>query len=118
MSDQLLATFNEAVREDIPDVSIGDNVAVYVTVNAGQKNERVQMVRGLVIAKGGQGNSEHFTVRRIAPGGIGVELTYMTRSPRIKDIKIQRHAHVARAKLYYMRDRMGKSARLKERRVN
>ena len=75
------------------------------------------MIRGLIIAKGGQGNSESFTVRRVAPGGIGVELTYATRSPRIQEIKVQRGAHVRRAKLYYMRERAGKSARLREKRI-
>ncbi len=116
MSDVLMKAFDAPTREDLPEIRIGDSVTVYVKVNVGQKNERVQMVRGLVIAKGGYNNNEHFTVRRIAPGGIGVELTYLVRSPRIESIKVQRHAHVRRAKLYYMRGRTGKSARLKEKR--
>ncbi len=116
MSDLLLQTFDAPAREDLPRISIGDSVTVYVKVNVGAKNERVQMVRGLVIANGGHSNNEWFTVRRIAPGGIGVELTYLLRSPRIQSIKVQRHAHVRRAKLYYMRSRMGKSMRLREKR--
>ena len=116
MSDLLLQAFDEEVKESLPDVNIGDSVIVYAKVNVGQKNERTQMVRGLVIAKGGHSNNEHFTVRRIAPGGIGVELTYLLRSPRIESITVQRHAHVRRAKLYYMRDLTGKSARLREKR--
>lgn len=116
MSDLLLKAFDTPINEDIPAVSIGDSVTVYYKVNVGQKNERTQMVRGLVIAKSGSGNNESFTVRRIAPGGVGVELTLLRRSPRIERIKIQRHAHVRRAKLYYMRERTGKSARLREKR--
>ena len=117
MSDLLLKTFDAPARDDLPRLRIGDSVIVYVKVNVGQKNERTQMVRGLIIAKGGKDdNNEWFTVRRIAPGGVGVELTYRTRSPRIVEIKVQRHAHVRRAKLYYMRDRTGKSARLREKR--
>ena len=117
MSDVLLKAFDNDKREDLPTLRIGDNVTVYVKVNVGQKNERTQMVRGRIIAKGGSANNEHFTVRRIAPGGIGVELTYLTRSPRIESIKIQSHAHVRRSKLYYMRERTGKSARLREKRL-
>lgn len=116
MSDLLLKTFDADAREDLPPLRAGDNVTVYVKVNVGQKNQRTQMVRGLIIAKGGSDNNEWFTVRRIAPGGIGVELTYRLRSPRIEEIKVQRHAHIRRAKLYYMRERTGKSARLREKR--
>jgi large subunit ribosomal protein L19 len=116
MSDLLLSTFDAPKRDDLPELRSGDSVTVYVKVNVGQKNERTQMVRGLVIAHGGANNNEWFTVRRIAPGGIGVELTYLLRSPRITEIKVQRHSHVRRAKLYYMRERTGKSARLREKR--
>ncbi len=116
MSDQLLRTFDAPVREDLPELKPGDSVTVYVKVNVGQKNERIQMVRGLIIAMGGHDNNAWFTVRRIAPGGIGVEITYRIRSPRIESIEVQRHSHVRRSKLYYMRDRTGKSTRLKEKR--
>ena len=116
MSDVLLQAFDAPARDDLPRLRTGDSVTVYVKVNVGKKNERVQMVRGLIIASGGHSNNEWFTVRRIAPGGIGVELTYLLRSPRIQEIKVQRHAHVRRAKLYYMRERTGKSARLREKR--
>lgn len=116
MSDLLLQAFDVEPTKGLPEVSIGDSVTVYVKVNVGARNERVQMVRGLVIADGGGGANKYFTVRRIAPGGIGVELTFLYSSPRIQEIKIQRHAHVRRAKLYYMRDRTGKSARLREKR--
>ena len=116
MSDLLIQAFDAPKRDDLPQLSVGDSVTVYAKVNVGKKNERTQMVRGLVIANGGSANNEWFTVRRIAPGGIGVELTYLLRSPRIESIKVQRHAHVRRAKLYYMRERTGKSARLREKR--
>lgn len=117
MSDLLLKAFDPPVREDLPEIEIGDSVTVYVKVNVGEKNERVQMVRGMIISIAGEGVHRSFTVRRIAPGGIGVELTYLLRSPRIESIKINRRARVRRAKLYYMRDRTGKAARLRERRT-
>lgn len=116
MSDLLLKAFEAPLNENLPEVNIGDSVTVYYKVNVGQKNERTQMVRGLVIAKSGSGNTESFTVRRIAPGGIGVELTFLRRSPRIEDLKVQRGSHVRRAKLYFMRNRTGKAARLREKR--
>ena len=117
MSDLLLKAFDAEKRTDLPEIHVGDSVTVYVKVNVGQKNERIQMIRGLIIAKSGIGNSENFTVRRIAPGGIGVELTFAIRSPRIQEIKVQRGSHIRRAKLYFMRERAGKSARLREKRI-
>ena len=116
MSDLLLKTFDNEDRDDLPQLHIGDSVTVYVKVNVGEKNERTQMIRGLVIAMGGEGNNKHFTVRRIASHGIGVERTFLLRSPRVEKIEVLRHAKVRRAQLYYMRDRRGKAARLKERR--
>jgi large subunit ribosomal protein L19 len=116
MSDLLLKTFDSPINESLPEVNIGDSVTVYYRINVGQKNARTQMVRGLVIAKSGSGNAETFTVRRIAPGGVGVELTLPRRSPRIESIQVQRGSHVRRAKLYYMRGRTGKAARLREKR--
>lgn len=118
MSDQLLKAFDAPVNEKLPRLRVGDSVTVYVKVNVGDKNERTQMIRGMIIRMGGSGNNEHFTVRRIAPGGIGVELTYLLRSPRIERVDVQRHAHVRRAKLYFMRNRRGKSARLREKRYD
>jgi large subunit ribosomal protein L19 len=118
MSDLLLQAFDAPVNENLPRLRVGDSVTVYVRVNAGEKNERTQMIRGLIIRMGGGSNNESFTVRRIAPGGIGVELTFLARSPRIERIEVQRHAHVRRAKLYFMRERSGKSARLREKRYD
>ena len=114
MSNLLLQAFDAPVRPEIQQVNVGDSVTLFYKVNVGTKNERAQMVRGLVIAKGGRGNNAFITIRRIAPGGVGVELTYRANSPRIENVEIQRSGKVRRAKLYYMRGRTGKSARLRE----
>ena len=117
MSDLLLKAFDNPARENFPDISVGDSVTVYVQINVGERNERVQMVRGTVIRLRGSGNNKSFTVRRIAVNGIGVERTFLFRSPRIERIEVQRKAHVRRAQLYYLRKLTGKSARLKEKRT-
>lgn len=117
MSDLLLNSFETPKNDKIPQLRPGDSATVYVKINVGMKNERTQMVRGMILRKGGAGNNETFTLRRIAPGAIGVEITYLVRSPLIQRIEIQRHAYVRRAKLYYMRDLRGKAARLRERRI-
>jgi len=90
---------------------------VYVRINVGSRNERVQLVRGTVIRLRNSGNNRNFTVRRIASNGIGVERTFLLRSPRIEKIDVNRHAYVRRAQLYYLRERTGKSARLREKRI-
>jgi large subunit ribosomal protein L19 len=117
MSDLLLKAFDNEKTENMPEVNVGDNVTVHLRINVGERNERVQLVRGVVIRKRGSGNNKNFTVRRIASNGIGVERTFLTNSPRIEGIEIHRHAHVRRAQLYYLRERTGKSARLREKRV-
>lgn len=116
MSDLLLKAFDNPVNENVPEtLSVGDSVTVYVRVVEGRR-ERVQMIRGLVIRIQGKGINRNFTVRRVASNGVGVELTYLLRSPRIEKIEIHRSGHVRRSKLYYMRNRTGKSARLREKR--
>jgi large subunit ribosomal protein L19 len=117
MSDLLLKTFDNETREEFPDIQVGDSVTVYVQINVGERNERVQMVRGTIIRLRGSGNNCSFTVRRIASNGIGVERTFLLNSPRIERIEVHRRAHVRRAQLYYLRNRTGKSARLKEKRA-
>ncbi len=102
-------------RPDHPDVQVGDTVRVYIRIVEGN-TERVQPFQGTVIRERGKGNSRNFTVRRIATHGVGVERTFLFRSPRIERIDILRRAKVRRAQLYYLRERRGKSARLKERR--
>ncbi len=100
------------LRSDIPDFSIGDTVKVYVKIKEGDK-ERVQMFQGTVIARDGGSAQETFTVRRISHG-IGVERVFPVHSPYIEKIEVVSSAHVRRAKLYYLRDLVGKKARLKE----
>lgn len=116
MSDLLLKAFDSEPKESLPDVHAGDSVTVHVRINVGERNERVQVVRGTVIRIRNSGNNRNFTVRRIASNGIGVERTFLLNSPRIEKIDIHRHAHVRRANLYFLRDRRGKSARLREKR--
>ncbi len=115
MSDQLLKAFDTPVNENIPEVRIGDDVTVHLRIVEGNR-ERIQLVRGSVIRMQGSGNQKSFTVRRIASNGIGVERSFLLRSPLIEKIEVHRHAHVRRAKLYYLRERTGKAARLREKR--
>lgn len=105
----------EAEDRGHPDLRPGDTVKVHVRIIEGER-ERVQVFQGVVIRLRGGGNESNFTVRRVASHGIGVERTFLLRSPRIEKIEIMRRAKVRRAQLYYLRDRRGKSARLKEKR--
>ena len=105
----------QAPAPDRPAVEVGDTVRVYVRIIEGSR-ERVQPFQGVVIRARKGGNNANYTVRRIASNGVGVERTFLVNSPRIEKIDILRRAKVRRAQLYYLRDRRGKSARLKERR--
>jgi len=116
MSDLLLKTFDTEDREDLPVVGVGDSVTVHLRINVGERNERTQIVRGTVIRSRRSGNNKNFTVRRIASNGIGVERTFLYNSPRIEKIDIHRHAYTRQANLYFLRERTGKSARLREKR--
>lgn len=98
-----------------PAIESGDTVKVHVRIVEGAR-ERVQVFQGIVIRARKGGNEANFTVRRIASHGVGVERTFLLRSPRVEKVEILRRAKVRRAQLYYLRDRRGKSARLKERR--
>ncbi len=98
-----------------PEIQAGDTVKVHVRIVEGNR-ERVQVFQGVVIRARKGGNEANFTVRRIASHGIGVERTFLLRSPRVEKVEILRRAKVRRAQLYYLRERRGKSARLKERR--
>lgn len=117
MSDLLLKAFDSEAKKESPKLYVGDNVTIHLRINVGDRNERVQLVRGIVIRLRNGGAKENFTVRRIAANGVGVERTFLTHSPRIEKIEVHRHAHVRRAQLYYLRERTGKSARLRERRI-
>lgn len=98
-----------------PELAPGDTVRVHVRIVEGNR-ERIQVVPGMIIRLRGGGNNRNFTVRRTASHGIGVERTFLLNSPRVEKIEIVRRAKVRRAQLYFMRERSGKSARLKERR--
>ncbi len=117
MSDLLLRSFDAPVNENVPELRPGDSVTVHLRIIEG-KRERVQLVRGTIIRIRKSGNQANFTVRRIAANGIGVERTFLTRSPRLEKIEVHRHAHVRRAQLYFLRSRTGKSARLREKRLS
>ena len=105
----------EAPDRNHPEFGPGDTIKVHALVVEGDK-ERVQVFQGMVIRYRSGGNDANFTVRRIASNGIGVERTFLLRSPRIEKIEVVRRAKVRRAQLYYMRDIRGKAARLKEKR--
>lgn len=102
------------LRDDIPEFRPGDNVKVHVRVVEGTRS-RIQVFEGVVIARKGGGLRETFTVRKIS-FGVGVERTFPLHSPVIEQIEVVRLGKVRRAKLYYLRDRVGKKARIKERR--
>ncbi len=107
----------EQLRDDRPEILSGDTINVHVRIVEGSR-ERVQAFQGVVVAVAGSGINETFTVRRIASHGIGVERKFLFHSPRVEKIEVLRHARVRRAKLYYLRGRTGKSARLKEKRIS
>ena len=111
--DKIQAFVNEQLKTEVPQFGIGDGVKVYVKIVEGEK-ERVQMFEGTVIARHGGGISETFTVRRVSYG-VGVEKTFPIHSPNIEKIVVFRLAKVRRAKLYYLRSRVGKAAKVKER---
>lgn len=116
MSDLLLKAFEAPENPNIPDdLHVGDNITAHLRIVEGNR-ERVQLVRGTVISMQGSGDQRSFTVRRIAANGIGVERSFLLRSPLLDKIEVHRHAHTRRAKLYYLRERTGKSARLREKR--
>ena len=117
MSDSLLKAFDTNKNENLPDLHVGDNVTMHLTINVGKKNQRVQLVRGVIIRLRNGGARRNFTIRRIAANGIGVERTFLLNSPLIEKIDVHRHAYVRQANLYYLRERTGKSARLREKRV-
>ncbi|WGI36911.1 50S ribosomal protein L19 [Mesomycoplasma lagogenitalium] len=100
------------IRKDLPAFRQGDNVKVHVRIKEGNK-ERIQIFEGLVIARKNSGTRETFTVRKMSYG-FGVERTFPVNSPTISSIEVVRSNKVRRAKLYFMRERKGKSARLKE----
>ncbi|MGD8323991.1 MAG: 50S ribosomal protein L19 [Gammaproteobacteria bacterium] len=102
----------EQLRDDVPEFAPGDTLVVQVRVKEGDR-ERLQAYEGIVIAKRNRGVNSSFTVRKVSHGE-GVERVFQTHSPAVAEIKVKRRGDVRRAKLYYLRDRSGKSARIKE----
>lgn len=113
MANDIMGTIEATqLRDDVPEFDPGDTVNVHVRVIEGEK-ERIQQFRGVVIARKGEGSRKTFTVRKIS-NGIGVERVFPLHSPKIAKIERVRRGVVRRAKLYYLRDRRGKAARIKE----
>jgi large subunit ribosomal protein L19 len=114
MKNRLLALVEEAAKKkEVPQFQIGDQVEVHCRILEGQK-ERIQIYSGVVISRRGEGMREMFTVRRIVQGE-GVERIFPVHSPKVAKVEVKRTGRVRRAKLYYLRDRVGKATRLAER---
>lgn len=110
--NKLDAFAREQLKETVPSFNIGDTVRVHNLIKEGTR-ERIQMFEGTVIARHGGGISETFTVRRVAYG-VGVEKTFPIHSPHVVQVDVIRRGKVRRAKLYYLRDRVGKASKVKE----
>jgi large subunit ribosomal protein L19 len=115
MADILLEVENPTLKTDVPEFSPGDAVRVHVKVREGEK-ERIQVFAGVVIARRGGGARETFAVRKVS-SGIGVERVFPLHSPVIDSIEVEKKGSVRRAKLYYLRGRKGKAARIDEKRT-
>jgi large subunit ribosomal protein L19 len=115
MSHQILELVEKScIKADVPEFRIGDTVDVHTRILEGEK-ERIQIFNGVVIARAGSGTRETFTVRRIVAGE-GVERKFPLHSPKIAKIEVKRRGVVRRAKLYFLRDRVGKAVRLRDQR--
>ena len=110
---ELMKAVEAPVNENVPELRPGDLVKVFIRIKEGN-TERTQEFRGTVIRLRNSGNNANFTVRRIASNGIGVERTFLSRSPRLEKVLVERHSHVRRAQLYFLRERTGKRSRLKQ----
>ena len=112
MSD-LIKALETPKNPNVPDIQPGDTVTVFVRIKEGDY-ERVQQFKGVIIRIHGMGNSESFTVRRVASNGIGVERTFLTRSPIVEKVTVQSQGHHRRSRLYFLRERSGKKAKLRQ----
>ena len=112
MNKIIKAIEKKQLKENVTDFKVGDTVKVYTKIVEGN-NERIQMFSGVVIAKNGADIRETFTVRRVS-FGYGVERVFPLQSPRVDRIEVERKGRVRRAKLYYLRDKVGKGAKIKE----
>lgn len=113
--DVLRSVTQEYMKSDIPAFNVGDTVKVHVKIKEGNR-ERIQIFEGFVLKRQNGGIGETFTVRRIA-SGVGVEKTFPLHSPLVEKIEVVRHGKVRRARLHYMRQRIGKSAKIKTREI-
>jgi len=113
MNEEILKSVEAPVNSNIPPLTAGDVVSVHVKIKEGNR-ERIQEFKGTVLAVRQNGTNSTFTVRRVASNGIGVERIFLTRSPRIEKVVVERHSKVRRSRLYYLRDLKGKKARLKQ----
>ena len=109
---KIKAVENEQLRANKLELNVGDTVKVHVKIKEGNR-ERIQVFEGTIIKRQRGGSNETFTVRRIAYG-TGVERTFLVNSPKVEKVEIVRHGKVRRAKLYYLRDRVGKATKVKE----
>src|SRR5512143_3383242 len=114
MSEEILKALDKPANESIPELHPGDVVSVHVKIKEGNR-ERIQEFKGTVLFTKNNGVSSTFTVRRVASNGVGVERTFLTHSPRLDKVVVERHSKVRRARLFFLRERTGKSARLKQR---
>ena len=110
--DIIRAIENQNLKEDVPDFRPGDTVKVHYRITEGNR-ERIQVFQGDVISRKGKGSRETFTVRKIS-FSVGVERTFPVHSPKIEKIEVTRKGRVRRAKLYYLRDKVGKAAKIRE----
>jgi large subunit ribosomal protein L19 len=106
-------TFNATKNPNIPELKAGDQVSVHVRIKEGDR-ERIQEFKGTVIRMRKGGNNANFTVRRTASNGIGVERTFLFLSPRLDKVVVERHSHIRRAQLYFLRGLTGKKSHLKQ----
>lgn len=111
--DEIIRSLEAPINPNVPELRSGDLVKVFLRIKEGS-NERVQEIRGTIIRMQRGGNNASFTVRRVASNGVGVERTFLNRSPRLEKVVVERHSSVNRAKLYFLRERTGKRARLKQ----
>ncbi|MBQ9021278.1 MAG: 50S ribosomal protein L19 [Eggerthellaceae bacterium] len=114
--DIIRAIEQQQVKQELPDFKVGDNVKVHYRITEGNR-ERIQVFQGDVIRRHGASNRETFTVRKIS-FSVGVERTFPVHSPKIDKIEVVRQGDVKRAKLYYLRDKVGKAAKIKEKSFN
>ena len=113
MSDEILRSVEAPINEDLTQIKPGDMVSVFLRIHEGT-TERTQEFRGTVLRIRKGGNNASFSVRRVASNGIGVERTFLLKSPRLEKVVVHRRSHVRRANLYFLRERTGKRARLKQ----